>query len=359
MTKTRKFYSLKPILKRNATYNVVIGERSNGKTFACLAYVLKKYFETGEQFVYVRRWSTDVKPMRLNELFASVISSGVLTKISEGKYQNIIFKTGHFYLANYNEDGKPIYSDTDILGFAMSLNEGEHNKSISYPKVTTIIFDEFLTSNVYLENEFISFMNLVSTIVRQRTNVKIFMLGNTVNKYSPYFKEMGLDNVLNMDQGTIDVYSYGTSKLTVAVEYCASTEKSKASNYYFAFDNPKLKMITGGKWELDIFPHKPAIFTKKDIKFIYFVEFNDQVFQCEIVFLDKQTFTFIHRKTTPIKEGSKVYSLIPNPSIFYSTSIKRPKDELEQRIYWYFTHDKVFYQDNDVGNAIQNFLKLC
>lgn len=185
------------------------------------------------------------------------------------------------------------------------------------------------------------------------------MLGNTVNKFSPYFKEMGLNNVLHMKQGTIDVYSYGSSKLTVAVEYCASTEKSKSNNYYFAFDNPKLKMITGGKWELDIFPHKPVNFTKNDIKFIYFIEFNDMIFQCEIVFLDNQTFTFIHRKTTPIKEGSKVYNLIPNPSIFYSTSIRKPKDELEQRIYWYFTHDKVFYQDNDVGNAVQNFLKLC
>lgn len=58
--------------------------------------------------------------MRLNELFAAVISSGTLTKLSEGKYQTIIFKTGRFYLANYNDDGKPIYSDTDVLGFAMS-----------------------------------------------------------------------------------------------------------------------------------------------------------------------------------------------------------------------------------------------
>ena len=185
------------------------------------------------------------------------------------------------------------------------------------------------------------------------------MLGNTVNKFSPYFKEMGLNNVLHMKQGTIDVYTYGNSKLTVAVEYCASTEKSKSNNYYFAFDNPKLKMITGGKWELDIFPHKPVNFTKQDVKFIYFIEFNDMIFQCEIIFLTNQTFTFIHRKTTPIKDGSKVYSLVPNASIFYSTSIKRPKDELEQKIYWYYTHDKVFYQDNDVGNAIQNFLKLC
>lgn len=351
-----KFYSLKPILKRKAVYNVIIGERSNGKTFACLKLALQNYFEKGEQFAYIRRWSTDVKPARLNQLFASVIDAGFLEKLSNGNYQTIIYKSGRFYLANYNEEGKPIYSDTDVLGFAMSLNESEHLKSISFPEVTMIIFDEFLSNN-YLINEFMLFMNVISTIVRQRTNVKIFMLGNTVSKYSPYFKELGLTNVLKMKQGTIDVYTYGDSKLSVAVEYCASLEKSKKNNFYFAFDNPRLKMITGGSWELGIFPHKPCDFKKDDIKFVYFIEFNDQVYQCEIVFLPTQTFTFIHKKTTPIKPYSKVYSLIPNPSYFYSTSIKRPKDELESKIYWYFANDKVFYQDNDVGNAIQNFLK--
>ena len=36
------------------------------------------------------------------------------------------------------------------------------------------------------------FMNVLSTIIRDRENIKIFMLGNTVNKYCPYFDEMGL-----------------------------------------------------------------------------------------------------------------------------------------------------------------------
>ena len=66
----------------------------------------------------------------------------------------------------------------------------------------------------------------------------------------------------------------------------------------------------------------------------------------------------IHKKTTPLKPKSKVYSLVPNPSYYYSTSISNPRDELERKIYWYFANDKVFYQDNEVGNAIENFLKL-
>lgn len=76
-----KYYSLKPILKRKAVYNVIIGERSNGKTFACLKLALENYFTKGEQFAYIRRWSTDVKPSRLNQLFASVVDAGILENI--------------------------------------------------------------------------------------------------------------------------------------------------------------------------------------------------------------------------------------------------------------------------------------
>lgn len=33
-----KFYNLNAILSKNATYNIIIGERSNGKTYSILKY---------------------------------------------------------------------------------------------------------------------------------------------------------------------------------------------------------------------------------------------------------------------------------------------------------------------------------
>ena len=135
----------------------------------------------------------------------------------------------------------------------------EHDKSTSYPDVTTVIFDEFLTRQSYLPDEFILFQNVLSTIIRGRRDVTIFMLGNTVNKWSPYFAEMGLKHVKEMEVGSIDVYTYGDSELTVAVEFTGSRHSSKASDVYFAFDNPRLNMITGseGSWEMAIYPHCP------------------------------------------------------------------------------------------------------
>ena len=356
-----KYYSLNKINKKNATYNVIFGERSNGKTYATLKQVLENYFSDGSQFAYIRRWSVDVQPKRMNNLFNAIIEDGYLEKLSGGKFTAIFYRTGRFYLCTYNDKGKPIYNEEDIIGYAFSLSENEHNKANSYPKVTTIIFDEFLTNKIYLPDEFILFMNTVSTIVRQRTNVKIYMLGNTVNKFCPYFKEMGLTNILSMKQGSIDIYTYGDSKLKVAVEYADSKKKFKKNNFYFAFNNPKLKMITGGSWELNIYPHAPIKWLPKNIMFTYFIDFNDSLYQCEIINKDANVFTYIHEKTTPIKNPDKdiIYTLDYNPKINYNVNILKPLNDYQNKITWFYTHDRVYYQNNNVGDAINNYLKIC
>ena len=44
-----KYYSLKNILKQDCRYNLMFGERSSGKTYAVLYYMLERYLKHGEQ----------------------------------------------------------------------------------------------------------------------------------------------------------------------------------------------------------------------------------------------------------------------------------------------------------------------
>lgn len=356
-----KYYSLNNIKRKNATYNVIFGERSNGKTYAVLTEVIKKWAKDKAQFAYVRRWQEDIKGRRAQAVFSALTDDGSIEKITDGEYQGVYYYAGRFYMCTYDDKGKPLYSDSDVLGFTFALSDTEHNKSNSYPRVTTIMFDEFLTKHLYLPDEFILFMNTVSTIVRLRTDVKIYMLGNTVNKFCPYFQEMGLNHIKEMKQGSIDVYSYGDSKLKVAVEYCSTIKGQKKNNFYFAFNNPKLAMITGGAWELNIYPHLPVKYKPKDIEFIYFIVFNDETYQCEVINKDPYYFTFIHRKTTPIKdkENDLIYTTDFVPKLNYNRNILKPVNELEKNLKWFYITDRVYYQNNEVGDAINNYIKLC
>lgn len=355
-----KYYSLERIKKKKAVYNVIIGERSNGKTYAVLMEGLKTYLKTGGQIAYIRRWKEDITGKRASGIWNAINENGEVKKLTNGEYEGVHYYNGRFYLCNYRNN-KVVYNEDDCIGYVFALSDTEHNKSISYPRVEIILFDEFITKHLYLQDEFVLFMNTISTIVRQRTNVTIYMCGNTVNKYCPYFTEMGLTHVHKMEQGTIDVYRYGDSKLTVAVEYCASTKSNKKNNFYFAFDNPKLEMITGGAWELNMYPHLPVKFKPKDIKFIYFIIFNDNIYQCEIVQKDDITFTYIHVKTTPIKDDDKdlIYTLEYVPKMNYNRNIFKPINKLQERVLWYFKTDRVYYQNNEVGDAINNYLKIC
>ena len=362
MATEKKFYSLEPILAQNCQYNVIFGERSNGKTYASLEYGLRKYIKSGEQMAYIRRWKEDYRGKRGSQLFAAHEDNGLISILTDGKYDRVRYYSGKWYLGKWDSDLDKVVADEEPFCYAFSLSDMEHDKSTSYPRVTTIIFDEFLTRQYYLPNEFVLFMNVLSTIIRHRDNVKIFMLGNTVNKYCPYFSEMGLGHVVEMEPGKIDIYSYGESKLKVAVERCKSPSTSgKSSDVYFAFDNPSLQMITGGAWEIDMYPHLPRKYKKSDIMFIYFINFNDQLLQCEIISLPDCTFTYIHRKTTPIRDEDEavVFSDEFDPRPNHFRNIRKATTDLEKRIAIYFRKEKVFYQDNEVGEVVRNYLMHC
>lgn len=352
-----KYYNPKKIDETNAQYRMVIGERSNGKTYAILSKILQNYFTKNEQGAVVRRWQDDFKGKRALAMFAPMVTDNLVYKYSQGRWDRIDYRSGCWYPARYDEQTDTIVRGDEPIAYAFALSSMEHDKSTSYPKITTICLDEFLTRGYYLVDEFVLFMNVVSTIVRQRMNVKIYMLGNTVNWTCPYFTEMGIRHIRDMKQGSIDVYTYGESGLKVAVEYCQSIADSKQSNVYFAFDNPRLQMITSGAWELDIYPHLPVKYEHKHIKGIFFICFEGDTLQCEVVHYGRNAFIYIHRKTTPIKDYDHdiIFALNNDYRINHYQSLIRPRDKISQVIAFLVKQNKIYYQDNEVGEIVRNY----
>lgn len=352
-----KYYSLKRIKEIHAQYNMIVGERSNGKTFALLDEILQNYFKDHKQGAIVRRWQDDFKGKRAPAMFAPMVSERLIYKYSGGQWDRIDYRSGCWYPARYDDQTDTIVRGDEPIAYAFSLSSMEHDKSTSYPNITTIVFDEFLTRGYYLVDEFVLFMNVVSTIVRQRTDVTIYMLGNTVNWSCPYFTEMGIKHIRDMKQGSIDVYEYGESGLKVAVEYCKSIADSKKSNVYFAFDNPRLKMITSGVWELDIYPHLPVKYSNKEIKGIFFICFEGDTLQCEVVQHNGHGFIYIHRKTTPIHDYDHdiIFALNNDYRMNHYQSLIRPRDRISQTIAFLVKQNKVYYQDNEIGEIVRNY----
>lgn len=364
--KKQQYYDLKPILAKNCLYNVIFSGRSNGKTYAIIAYALEQYFKTGAVLAVIRRWDEDfigVNSARTmyNTLEVNGKGENVIRKLSDGHFDSVEYYAGRFYLAYYDEEkGKKVRTDK-IIAYAFSLTQHEHYKSGSFPDVKYIFFDEFMTKGRYLNDEFILFQNICSTIIRQRDDVVIFMAGNTISTYNPYFGEMGLYNAKTMAQGTIDVYTYGDSGLTCAVEFANMPTKTNKSNKYFAFKNAKLKMITSGAWEIGVYPHKPCKILPRDIMFIFFVKFNDYLLQCEVCSCNGKNFIYVHLKSTELKDPERdlIYSLEPDPRQNYSSNFLLPRNGTEKKILQLYRTEKIFYQSNEIGDLFNSYINAC
>lgn len=356
-----KFYNPEPILKLNATYNIIIGKRSNGKTYAFLKKAIMDYANNQKQSAYVRRYREDFRGKRGDQLFAAHVKDNVILTATNGEYSSVKYYAGRWYFSRFDEVLNKEFRAEEPFCFGFSLSEMEHDKSTSYPNITNIIFDEFLSRQYYLKDEFIIFMNVISTIVRNRFDVSIYMLGNTVNKYCPYFVEMGLNHVKDMELGKIDLYTYGNSELTVAVERCHDPESSRSSNKYFTFDNPSLQMITGGAWEIDIYPHCPRKYLPKDVQLIFIVIFDNEMLQGDIVVLEDCYFAFLHRKTTPIQDEDSdlIFSTQYDPRLNWCRNIIKPTSDFHKRVSRLVKDEQIFYQDNEVGEIFRNYIMWC
>lgn len=358
-----KYWDINEILKCDAHYNLVIGERSNGKTYGTLKYALEQYFKGKGTFAIIRREYEDLKVAKAQQYFSSLVADGTIDKLSNGRYQGIRFKSMQwFFVSIYKNDAgeEELIQSDEPFAYGFPLTQMEHFKGNSYPTITTIIFDEFITRRIYLADEFTLFMNMLSTIIRDRNNVKIFMLANTVNKYCPYFANMGLKHIDKMNQGDIDIYTYGNTTLKVAVEYTAPSIKGKKSDTYFAFDNPRLNMITNGVWEIDIYPHLPYKYAPKDILFEFFIDFDSQLLHAEIINVGEDIFIYVHRKTTEIRNDNDiVFTTDFSPSPYRYRYITKPVDKKTKLIAHLFRLDKVFYQDNEIGEIVRNYLQWC
>ena len=142
-------YNLDNIDSRDATINIIYGERSNGKSYQVKhKKAVLHYLETGERFILMRRWKEEITTEKIEAYFADVD----VIKITNGEYNCITMYRKTLYLANYNsETGKTIKGDK--IGYVVALSTEQNYAGASYLDVKNIIFEEFMSRSEYLVGE--------------------------------------------------------------------------------------------------------------------------------------------------------------------------------------------------------------
>lgn len=345
------------ITKIDANYILIIGQRSNGKSFAVKEDIIKRCLENGEQFAYIRRFKEDCKQYMIEEYFADIIcdSKGVnhLEKWSKGKYNTVKVDRQNIYLAYIDEDEK--ITKGVKLGRCFGLSWATHYKSLSFPEITTGVFEEFITDNAYLsDNEPRLFMQLVSTIFREKS-ARIYMVGNTVSRVNPYVNEWGLYKGINKQKlGTVDYYKQPytndngeTLNVTIAV-YLTHTNLFNSGMFF----GNVAKSIVGGLWESDEQPHIIGSIDDYNILYSLVFAYDNNVFLMRFL-QDRNNsanlFWFVTPKTTDVQKNSRIVSnkYIHSP---YATIDFVPLSQKEKIAFNILHEKKVVFPDNLTGS---------
>lgn len=160
------FWDISRSLSYNCLFNFIVGNRGGGKTYGCKKYGIDNYLKKGEQFIYLRRFKEEFKDIKT------------------------FFDDLGFIEGETSADKGKFYIDGEIMGYYTPLSTAKIKKSVAFPDVTTIIFDEFILDNGYyhyLPDEVTAFLEFYETIARLRDNVKVYFLSNAITVTNPYF----------------------------------------------------------------------------------------------------------------------------------------------------------------------------
>lgn len=198
------WYDVNETLSHNALLNFVLGPRGAGKTYSCKRKVIKNFIKDGAQFVYLRRYDTELNGGKVQKFFDDIREEFPNNDLEVSRGAEFVF-------------------DGDVMGWAIPLSKAAQFKSVPFPDVTYIIFDEFIIDQGlirYLPNEVETFNEMYSTIARLR-DVKVLFLSNAITYTNPYFLYFGLEvpkNARVFKRGDILVQYYTNEDYVTAAQ---------------------------------------------------------------------------------------------------------------------------------------------
>lgn len=386
MSKLIKWYCLEEILKIQAQYYIIFGERSNGKSYSVGKMFLDDFFKYGKEFVIMKRYSEDMKTITCNTYF-------------EPLYQYVLEEYGYrikFYRGTWwaYEDGlEGKLSECKPIGYALALSTSDRAKGAQFPRADNILLEEFMSMGaIYLPNEINLFVNIVSTIVRSRTECKIFMLGNAISKYSPYSDALDI-KFHRMKKGEIlykEYYDESGLKTTFAIERTENVDvfnnvANKEGICYNIFGNSGVgSMIRTGDFEtnkynnvvcnvtfsesLNTLPKGSYRIVNNKDRINVLIAYTDYIYAIYRIFNNNEI-VYAFREIDPrsLNNSNKYQYMINNKRHYngivnivnlnsYSDKVIDPI--LDELIHAY-KQDKLLFLNNDNGEDINSAFNMC
>ena len=353
-------YSPLQVVKTNTPYIISYGGRNLGKTFAWLILIYAIWQCEGYKSVLMRRMAETLKSSKVAETFTKVFDLGYVPN-NKG-YTGITYRTGAWRGYWTDEKDKITYDEPFCYPFALS-SKIETNKGVSdIEKLGIIFFDEALTADNYLTDEWGRFQNAVSTLVRENSQACCVLCANTVSWVAPYFREFGIKNVRSIKKGTIKVFQC-LDETAVTLEYCndvvANRKKKIVDRRFFGFKSGTTDMIRVGDWEIHSYQHltremiedRHRELITRDI----YIAHENEILCLELYVMDDFGPLVNVRPADNFDLGKVIYVVGDHTDPRYHHR-PNPSNKIDKLIWTLYHNNRFYYADNLCGEIVKKFL---
>ena len=205
------FWDIGRTMTHNMLINIIVGNRGGGKSYGAKEKAVENFIKKKEQFGYIRRYKDDLKKP-LEQFYKDIAQE---FPDHECKVE------GDKVYIRLKADPKQKWTEKDLAGYGFSLSTANNKKSMSFPDISMLIYDEFLLeegNQRYLPNEVEKLLNLYETIARPGSGhrrVTLWMLGNAISITNPYFLYWDLKMPKAMDKNGKWIWKHPTRPILV------------------------------------------------------------------------------------------------------------------------------------------------
>lgn len=382
----KKFYNMvvdtDTLLNHDITMILSVREDS-GKTTNTLLKYLSMYQYLVEEynlhipFCYERSDKDQITVGNIQTLFATICQFGYVEKLTQGKYNNIVYKhmEHKFYFSMRKQINDEVIEELapDYFCHAICLEKYLDYKSTVNAPYFGAIFDEFMDTNRSKSRQMVELMNNVSTFGRVLDRLdsngdpvfKLCLLGNNTMKYNQWFEEFCIEKEID----NLKFGSYIERKTELGTTFCCmllqksndmKEKHEKKKIHFFGFNTPKMNAFNGlQEWQTEVYQH-----------LLYNDQINDSIKLDEYLIWHRHRyikitlymhddigiFAYAHYCKKPLYDDYIILTTTPQEkNHVYGFGAYHPQGENLQTLVNVIKSHQLYFASNSVGDLFNDF----
>lgn len=311
----------------------ILSGRNRGKSFTISTECLADAWYDDKQFGYIRRHDATV--YETESYFAD--KNDFIRDMTDGQADHISRYRGKLYFDRTEvdtESGESHSIHIKEAGNFFALSRQSAYKSLQYPDIKNLFYEEVMADEAYLQGEPTKLLNLISTIKRNKDDFRVYLISNLVSPVSPYSIEWGIKigslkpDTINLVKLFLGSYDKDGEEEFLAIACHYLKDKNDLSKQDLKKKKNRVRTgLTSNRWdEKTLYPTIPRNFLKEYAEKLdtCVFEWDDILFMCEIMEVpenihlvyrdeveaskDKMPIIYITRKTSEPFKDTRLYT---------------------------------------------------